>query len=61
MISFTARFAQGAEHAEFKIYFFAVERTAKKNQSALILLQLYVFISNDFLRALLLCGENETV
>jgi hypothetical protein len=48
LISFTARFAQDAEVAEFKVFSFAVERTAKENQSAFMLLQLYVFISNYF-------------
>jgi len=40
--------AQDAENAEFKVFSFAVERTAKENQSAFILLKLYVFISNYF-------------
>jgi len=45
-------FAQDAENAEFKIFSFAVDPAccgtgtpAKENQSAFILLQLYVFIS----------------
>jgi hypothetical protein len=41
-------FAQDAEGAELKVFSFVVERTAKENQSAFILLKLYVFISNYF-------------
>ena len=47
-ISFTARFAQDAEDAELKVFSFAVERTAKENQSAFILLQLYISIKLFF-------------
>jgi len=49
-ISFTARFAQDAKDAELEVFSFAVERTAKENQSSFILLQLYVFISNYYSR-----------
>jgi hypothetical protein len=45
-LSFTARFAQDAEDAELEVFSFAVEGTAKENQSTLILLQLNFFTSD---------------
>ena len=46
LIFFTARFAQDAEDAELEVFSFAVERTAKENQSTFMLLQICVYISN---------------
>jgi len=50
LISLTARSAQDAEYAELKAFSFTVERTAKENQSAFILLQLYVLYQIVFSR-----------